>query len=248
MQATMSTLLQPAQKERMTAAVRVRTSCRAYAGDLAPAQTAQLAYHAGRYALPGARLRLVPLPENASTNITGCRAAVAVLVDGDSWLHRLNAGAIGEAFVLEATAMGLGTCWVGGSFRREAVRDVAAPGETLLALIAVGPPATPLTAPATRQRMAPEHLCQGNWRQWPEQLIRAATLVQQAPSGMNQQPWSLLIARGGGFAVDAPVHSALDAGIAILHAELALTTPHTWRFSDAPGAPLATAVADDRMI
>lgn len=248
MHPTLSTLIPAAQKERLAAAVRLRTSCREYAGAPSAEQTALLAYHAGRLALPGASLMLLPLPEDAFTNITGCRMAAAVLIPGEGWRSRLHAGAIGEAFVLEATAMGLGTCWVGGSFRREAVRDVAAPGETLLALIAVGPPATPLTAPATRQRMAPEHLCQGNWRQWPEQLIRAATLVQQAPSGMNQQPWSLLIARGGGFAVDAPVHSALDAGIAILHAELALTTPHTWRFSDAPGAPLATAVADDRMI
>lgn len=244
MQATLSTLLLPEQKERLAAAVRVRTSCRAYAGALTLQQTAELAYHAGRFALPGARLALIPLPEDAFTNITGCRAAVAVLVTGDSWLHRLNAGAIGEAMVLQATAMGLGTCWVGGSFRSEAVHGIAAQGESLLALIAVGPPPAPLMAPTTRRRMAPDQLCRGLWRQWPEQLIRAATLVQQAPSGMNQQPWTLLLTRTGEFAVDAPLRSALDAGIAVLHAELALTTPHIWRFCDAPGTPLAVAVAE----
>ena len=243
MQAALNTLLTPEQKERLAKAVRVRTSCRAFQGDITLQQRAELAYHAGRFALPGARLTLTSLPENAFTNITGCRMAAAVLVEGEGWLNRLNAGAIGEAFVLEATAMGLGTCWVGGSFRREAARGIAAPGETLLALIAVGPPVTPLTAPATRSRMAPDYLCRGNWRQWPEAYIRAATLVQQAPSGMNQQPWALLTTEAGDFAVEAQPGSALDAGIAILHAELALDAPHAWRFPDTAGVLRAVAEA-----
>lgn len=243
MQATLSTLLTPAEKDRLRPAVRVRTSCRAFAAGLTPAQTAEMAYRAGRYALPGARLMLIPVGEDAFSNITGCRTAAAVLLTGDSWLHRLNAGIIGEALVLEATAMGLGSCWVGGSYRREAVAGIAQPGETLLALIALGQPETPLTPPPTRPRMPPDQLCRGEWRRWPEQLIRAATLVQQAPSGMNQQPWTLLTTPSGDFALDARTGSALDAGIALLHAELALTTPHTWRYCDSPGAPLAVAEA-----
>ena len=241
MQATLSTLVPAARRETLTAAVRVRTSCRAFSGALTPQEVAALAYHAGRYALPGAFLTLLDVPEDAFTNITGCRKAAAVCLQGDSWLHRLNAGAIGEAFVLEATAMGLGTCWVGGSFRREALKGRIPQGASLLCVIAVGRPCIPLTPPPTRPRMSPEQLCRGQWRQWPEELIRAATLVQQAPSGMNQQPWTLEVTPNGEFAVQSPVSSALDAGIAILHAELALTTPHTWRFSDAPDVPLAVA-------
>ncbi len=243
MQATLSTLFLPAQKDRLSAAVRVRTSCRAFSGTVTEKDAAALAYQAGRFALPGARLTLVPVAEDVFTNIVGCRMAAAVLIQGDSWLHRLHAGVIGEAFVLEATAMGLGPCGVGGSFQRRMVAGVAAPGETLLCLIAVGPPETPLVAPPTRRRMSPEQLCRGDWRQWPEQLIRAATLVQQAPSGMNQQPWSLMVTPAGDFALDASVLSALDAGIALCHAELALRTPHTWRFAYAPGVPLAVAAA-----
>lgn len=243
MYATLSTLIPANQKERLAAAVRLRTSCRDYAGDLTPQQTAALAYHAGRYTLPGAEMTLLPLPEDVFTNITGCRLAAAVMITGDSWLHRLNAGIIGEAFVLEAASMGLGACWVGGSYRRERILGLIPPGKTLLSLIAVGPSATPLITPATRPRMAPEQLCRGNWRAWPDQFIHAATLVQQAPSGMNQQPWTLLQTPGGDFALHAPLRSALDAGIALLHAELALLTPHAWRFSDAPGTPLAVAEA-----
>lgn len=242
MQATLSTLIPAARKERLAAAVRLRTSCREYAGAPAAEQTAMLAYHAGRYALPGASLLLLPLPGDVFTNITGCRMAAAVLVHEESWQARLHAGAIGEAFVLEATEMGLGTCWVGGSCRREAVARHIPAGSALLCLIAVGSPVQPLVAPATRRRMAPEQLCRGDWRTWPEPFIRAATLVQQAPSGMNQQPWALMVTPQEDFALDASVRTAVDAGIALLHAELALTAPHTWRFTDAPGSPLATAV------
>ena len=242
MQATLSTLLPDALKSRLSAAVRLRTSCRAYAGPLSAGDLATLAYHTGRFALPGARLTLIPSPGDAFVDLTGSPAAVGVIICGDSWQNRLHAGFIGEAFVLEATAMGLGTCWVGGSYRRQAVTGHTAPGETLLCLIAVGLPAQPLTAPQTRRRMAPEQLCRGNWRAWPEQLIRAATLVQQAPSSMNQQPWALLQPTAAFFALDAPVRSALDAGIALCHAELALDSPHQWRITDAPGQPLATTV------
>ena len=242
MHPTLSTLIPAAQKERLAAAVRLRTSCREYAGAPSAEQTALLAYHAGRLALPGASLMLLPLPEDAFTNITGCRMAAAVLIPGEGWRSRLHAGAIGEAFVLEATAMGLGTCWVGGSYRRDALAGRIPAGMTPVCLIAVGVPAQPLVAPATRRRMAPDQLCRGDWRQWPEQLIRAAALVQQAPSGMNQQPWALMLTPAGDFALDSSVHTAVDAGVALLHAELALTTPHTWRITDAPGSPLATAV------
>ena len=122
---------------RLSAAVRLRTSCRAYAGPLSAGDLATLAYHTGRFALPGARLTLIPSPGDAFVDLTGSPAAVGVIICGDSWQNRLHAGFIGEAFVLEATSMGLGTCWVGGSYRRQAVTGHTAPGETLLCLIAV---------------------------------------------------------------------------------------------------------------
>ena len=60
MDCTLSSLISPARKEALAAAVRLRTSCRSYAGEpLAPAELATLSYHTGRFALPGARLSLV---------------------------------------------------------------------------------------------------------------------------------------------------------------------------------------------
>ena len=247
---TLSTLFTPAQKEQLAAAVRLRTSCRSYLPGLTQPQLAALAYQAGRFCLPGARLALVRADDTCFsdslagvTRITGCTLAAAIIAQDSSMQSVLHAGVIGEAFVLEATAMGLGTCWVTGSLRRNLLPVKLQPGEELLCAIAVGQPAEPLTAPAARQRKAPEQLCRGDWRAWPEQLVRAAALVQQAPSALNLQPWTLHVDISGCFVLDSPVHAALEAGAALCHAELALTTPHTWRFADAPGMPLATAIA-----
>lgn len=247
---TLSTLFTPAQKERLAAAVRLRTSCRAFTPGLAQPQLASLAYHAGRLSLPGARLALVRADDTCFTGslagvqrITGCTLAVAVIAQESVPHAILHAGIIGEALVLEATAMGLGSCWVSSSLRRNLLPVQLQPDEELLCAIAVGQPAAPLSAPAARLRKPPEQLCRGDWRAWPEQLIHAATLVQQAPSALNLQPWTLHVDAAGRFVLDSPAHAALEAGVALCHAELALTTPHLWRFSDAPGEPLAAASA-----
>jgi len=246
MDCTLSNLIPPTRKEELAAAVRLRTSCRSYTGEpLCPTELASLAYHAGRFALPGARLSLVRTDDACFTGaaaITGCKQAVALIVQRGTWSHRLHAGMIGEAFVLEATAMSLGTCWVTGSFRRGLITPAMQQDEELLGIIAVGKPTQPLTAPAFRNRKPPEQLCRGSWREWPEQLLRAATLVQQSPSAMNTQPWTLAMDERGAFMLHASVHAALDAGIALCHAELALTTPHTWHVSDDPAFPIATAL------
>lgn len=250
MDATLSTLFSPARKEALAAAVRLRTSCRSFNGDITPAELASLAYHAGRYVLPGARLTLVRTDDTCFTNahpgapvISGCHLAAAVIVRRGDWLSRLHGGVIGEAFVLEATAMGLGTCWVTSSLRRGLIKPVLTQEEELLGVIAVGHPPQPLAAPPTRSRKPPEQLCRGSWRDWPEQLIRAATLVQQSPSALNAQPWTLSVDSAGAFALHAVTHAALDAGVALCHAELALTTPHQWRFCGDHGQPLAIASA-----
>ena len=249
MQPTLETLFPPTDRPRLIAAAKLRTSCRAYAGAPDAADFAALSYAIGRYQLPEARLMLLPVEEGFFTStllsmkrITGCRLIAAVIVD-DTTQSRLHAGIAGEAFVLEATARGLGTCWVSGSYKRKELRVPLAPGEAVACVIAVGKPAKPLTAPVSRQRKAPEHFCRGNFRAWPEELTDAAALIQVAPSAMNMQPWVLSIGPGSEFIVDTADRALLDAGIALCHAELALETPHVWRYAAHRAEPVAWAVA-----
>ena len=135
---TLETLFSPMQKEKLRQAALVRTSCRSFAGAPATAAFAALSYVVGRCALPGARLVLPPVDESLFTGtilgmgrITGCKMAAVVIACGTEALCRVNAGILGEAFVLEATALGLGTCWVSGTYRRKQIRlhDIVDIGE-----------------------------------------------------------------------------------------------------------------------
>lgn len=246
---TLSTLFSPSRRDELAAAIRRRTSCRSFLGAPTQSQQVTLAYLTGRYALPGARLVWLRVDDSCFSDslagvsrITGCRLAAAITIQGDTWQNRLHAGIIGEALVLEAAAMGLGSCWATGSLRRSILPLSIPAGEELLCVIALGQPAMPLAEPALRQRKTPDQLCIGRWRDWPEELIAAVDLVRQAPSTLNLQPWTLRLDEESAFVLTAPAHAALDAGIALCHAELSLSTPHDWQFQSVPGSLHARAL------
>lgn len=249
MRPTLEALYPAHDRPRLVKAIALRSACRAYAGVPDAADYAALSYALGRYRLLGVRLVLTPAEEGLFTSsllgmkrITGCRMVAAVICDGTP-LSRIHAGIVGESFVLEATALGLGTCWVSGSFRRKELPVPVQPGEAVVCVIAVGRPASPLTAPESRRRKAPEHLCRGSFHDWPPELTRAVSFVQAAPSSMNMQPWVMSIGPQGEFILDASDRAQLDAGIALCHAELALETPHIWYFGTDRNQPMAWATA-----
>lgn len=198
---TLETLFSPMQKEKLRQAALVRTSCRSFAGAPDTAAFAALSYVVGRCALPGARLVLTPVDESLFTGtilgmgrITGCKMAAVVIACGTEALCRVNAGILGEAFVLEATALGLGTCWVSGTYRRKQIRLPMQENETALAVIAVGVPEKPLQAPENRRRKPLDKLM--NAVPADGMMLDAAKLVQIAPSAMNMQPWRMEVLPG----------------------------------------------------
>lgn len=233
---TLEGLFNPVQRQRLLAAIDRRYSCRAYAGAPSVADWGALGYAAQRYALPGARLVLLTVPERLFTGtllnmgrVTGCTTVAAVIASSQEKRSRLHAGILGEALCLEAAAMGLGTCWIAGTYRRKALQVELREGETVLSIIAVGVPENG-RGKIVRRRKPLTKICRGDISLWTEDLRRAAEAVQQAPSAMNLQPWTLAL-ESDRFTVDAPDRAQLDLGIALCHAELALTEPHTWHFS-----------------
>jgi len=229
-------LLDPAAKKRLLAAIERRVSCRSFAGGPSVAEWAALSYAAGRYSLPGARVVLAMAEESLFSGtllgmgrITGCRAVAAVVASLGEPHSRLHSGILGEALCLEAVAMGLGCCWVSGSYKKKQLQLSLAPDETLMALIALGVPAVENT-PDTRKRKPLEKLCQGDPALWPEEVRRAAEMVQLAPSAMNMQPWRMALEHDC-LRLEAPDRSQLDVGIALIHAEAALKTPHAWHYT-----------------
>ena len=240
-------LFSPSQKERMLAAIPQRVSCRAFSAVPSPADWAALAYAASRYTLPGTRLMLMNCPEELFTGtllnmgrITGCRAIAVVAASSAVENSRVYAGIAGEALTLEAVSMGLGACWISGTYRKKLLRAPLAENEAALAVIALGVPEQPPVLPVQRRRKSLEKLCRGDLSLWPAELRQVAECVREAPSAMNLQPWTLSFSANH-FQIDSGDRSALDLGIALCHAEAALRTPHRWHFAQSRREPAAWA-------
>jgi Putative TM nitroreductase len=144
------------------------------------------------------------------------------------------AGYLGEGFILEATRLELGTCWIAGSFDHAGVRKLVelAAGEHVVAVTPLGYPTrqqgggervlrtmVKASARLSVEKLAPDIL-DGSWPRWAVAAVQAARL---APSGANRQPWrfrmdgdALVMARAEKLYWTAPI----DFGIARLHVEL----------------------------
>lgn len=239
---TLDKLFNPAQRKRLTDAIQSRVSCRAYSAAPSTADWASLAYAAERYRLPGARLALCRVDEVLFTGtilgmgrITGCTAAAAVIAAPAEPLSRLHAGILGEAFALEAASLGLGTCWVSGTYRKRMLNVPLHDDETVLCIIAVGVPMPDSMDASARKRKPIERIAKG-YDRWSATYRAVAQAVQAAPSAMNMQPWQLML-DGKRFILDGSDRSQLDLGIALCHAELTLPPHGPWQFGASRAEP-----------
>ncbi|MEM2143569.1 MAG: nitroreductase family protein [Candidatus Thorarchaeota archaeon] len=146
------------------------------------------------------------------------------------------AGYIGEGVVLEATALGLNTCWVAALLRKENIaREVGAtPDEEVLAITPIGYAENIAerlddhgikTVRPHRRKDVAELIYSGEktGAEWVHRAIEAARL---APSAVNRQPWRFSIGTNSITISAAPtrydfgVSPRLDCGIAALHLHL----------------------------
>ena len=217
------------EKKRLAEAAERRFSCRRYSGELTLADWSALSYLSGKCAAPGVHLLLTGVGDDVFTGIpvvgkiTGCRAVAMVSCRTDPE-SRVLAGFSGEHFVLSLEALGFHTCWVTGTYRKNALPAIIPAGDTLMGIIAFGPSQE---RQPPRRRKGLDRLCSGRSGAWPEECLRAAELVLAAPSAMNLQPVHMSLP-GSELSLDAPPRSAIDLGIALAHAELAITAPHRW--------------------
>lgn len=134
-------------------------------------------------------------------------------------------GFMGEALVLEATAMGLGTCWLGAFFYPDVVsRNVKLQNDEVIhCVIALGKVNAPV--PFSPKRKELKKLCSMSEAEldvlgsWQKDAVLCARL---APSAVNMQPWKLVVDRNSLSVLEAPVlyakYAPLDRGICMLHA------------------------------
>jgi hypothetical protein len=190
---------------RWERAIAARVSRRRYlprAPD--PSLLQRLEDHCARFRPLGAAraLPVSPCPPNLFRGIVGSygsiRGAPCCLVFVGPAGSEAQVGYVGEAAVLEATVLGLGTCWVGGLFRPDSLGDRVAlgPGERVWAVAAVGLPVERKTLEerlmagiARSHKRKPAETLAPGIGSWPAWAARAVTAARLAPSALNRQPW-----------------------------------------------------------
>lgn len=229
------------------AAVARRHSRRAYDGR--PVVSATLdaleAVSAGFRPFPEVRVVLVRSPGlDVFTGVIGsygkvrnARHVLLFIGDASADFCGQHVGYAGEASILQATVLGLDTCWVGGFFDAARTRRLVDlnGGERVLAVAPVGY-AVGKIAFAERglrsisrshgRRSVAEIVRGSSVGGWPDWAVAAVETARLAPSAANRQPWRFRFEAGGlVVAVDNSfelprVAKRLDCGIAMLHAEL----------------------------
>jgi hypothetical protein len=194
----------------------------------------------------GARAELIPEPPDKVSRgavgpygkVKGAPAAIAFIGDMTDPHVQEKVGYTGEGVVLEATAMGLGTCWVGGFFRPKVVTSILRVGisEKVLAVTPVGYAVEGMVReekimtlfgrnhrrkPLGDMVMGADVAALSGWK---KAAVEAARI---APSAVNRQPWRFIVdgdaitVSTARSIVDFSISTRLDCGIAMVHIEVA---------------------------
>lgn len=127
-------------------------------------------------------------------------------------------GYYGEQLVLQAQMLGLGTCWVGGTFNKKKAFYEVAEGEKLCLIIAIGYPAEDGKAHKSKK---PEQVMRvkGEAPAWFAEGLRLALL---APTAINQQKFVFTLEEDETVTVQAGAgpFSKVDLGIVRYHYEV----------------------------
>lgn len=213
--------------------IAARVSRRSYLpAPLSPAEKARLERRIGQFRSAGVRIELVEDGAAAFARFgksyglfSGVHTFAALIGRADDPASGEKLGYYGELLVLEATGLGLGSCWVGGTYDPDACPCALAPGETLKCVIALGS--------CAQKRGVKESLIYRFARRGTKDLEQLYTAddpvpawflegmqaVRRAPSAFNKQPVQFCFARGGVTASvpDLAQHRDLDLGIAKAH-------------------------------
>ena len=177
-------------------------------------------------------------PFGSIMKVTGAPAFIAFVGDKSDPNVNEKVGYLGEGIILEAVAMGLSTCWVGGFFHRGVAKDFIGAGEDervfavtpigytpekfsfkekVMKGFVFGPKRKPLSELVSG-------LGQADWPDWMQKALEAARL---APSAANSQPWRFYLEpQSITISVNKPkelfgISNRIDCGIALLHIEVA---------------------------
>jgi len=199
--------------------------------------------------------------------IKGAPALIAFIGNMDDPYIQEKVGYLGEGIILEATAIGLATCWVGGFFRPKVAASIIGTNENerVLAVTPIGhavkdfsPQERIMTgfARSHRRKLLAELVTGLEPVEWPHWMKSAMDAAALAPSAINRQPWRFYVEP---YSITVSVYRSryrskleygiskrLDCGIAMLHIEVAALdfgVRGSWEFLEAPNVARFTIIS-----
>ena len=142
---------------------------------------------------------------------------------------RERLGYYGEKLVLLATQLGLGTCWVGGTFDRSLGETYVKAGETFCGVISIGNVEQTksfkekLISKVTHRKTKSIQELSNTEGEVPKWFLAGMEAVQKAPSAVNAQPVLFTYHKGiisARVTAEKYGHEKIDLGIAKLHFEI----------------------------
>ena len=212
-------------------ALLTRSSCREFLSQpLSPVQRQQLEKAVEQcIQRSGLSVRLVcgwPEPFTASGRswgqIRGARNCFLFSGPADDMNLEEKCGYYGQELILTAYSMGLGTCWIGGTYDRERCLHLIPEAEELVCIAAVGCPASAAAGKPRRALKPLDELCAG-WETAPDWFLAGMEAVRRAPSAMDRQGYFFTYRPDGSVRVrlrGAGPFALVDLGIAKRHFEL----------------------------
>jgi nitroreductase len=182
--------------------------------------------------------------------VKGASAFISFIGNIESMYVQEQTGYIGEGIILEATALNLNTCWVGGFFRRKVVKSLIRIGnnESIIAVTPIGYATNSHSLEErlmtgfgfTHRRRRLSNLVTGlKESDWPEWTMLALKAARLAPSAINRQPWRFhvepdsITVSVNKLKREYGLSKRLCCGIAMLHIEVAALNyglTGTWKF------------------
>lgn len=159
----------------------------------------------------------------------GQPSAYIALFAGEDECSRDRLGYFGEKVVLLAQQLGLGTCWVFGTYDQSSVSVAANKGEVLHGVIPVGYAAAKMplrqrtVRAALRKRTKKPSEVYAGYSAAPAWVRAGIDAVIAGPSAVNGQPWVFVDTPDGIAATLPQVKTSIeytDLGIAKLHFQL----------------------------
>lgn len=207
------------------------------------------------FALTDSKMKLYVLGKNqAQEGMSGIIGDYGKLISAQCFLamtatecpnYLLDSGFRFEQVILEATKLGLGTCWVGGFVKESALQTILdiPKEERIIALTPIGQPSKPsITSILARKAMGSSKRLPLNaifsWKEAGKPLpqlimgnpniVRLLEAIRLAPSWANKQPAKYILSESGleiyktsEQLKDGKDYHLVDCGISMAHAHLA---------------------------